>query len=329
MFQRILVPLDGSTRAEQALPVAARLARAAGGSLLLVRVVHPPVEYSGGLAPVPLVNAQAIEAEMASATEYLHSVAASSALHGIDTRVEVLFGFPVQHLLVFAEAPGIDLVVLCSHGRTGLTRWVLGSVAHALVHQCPVPLLVLRQDSPSSAYANATGPFRTLVPLDGSKLAEAALCPAAQLTAALAGPGQGILHISQVVKIYPTTADEGFVSELNDEARERASHYLSKVEERMGPETQTLRLSLTHSVELASDVAGALVTLAEHGEHGEYAEHGKGGAEGAEATSPCDLIAISTHGRAGLERWVMGSVTERVLHTTTLPLLIVRPNSAE
>src|SRR5947209_6907741 len=118
MFQRILVPLDGSSRAEQALPIAARIARATGGSLLLVQVVSPPIDSRGGLAPVALVNEQVCEAEMATATTYLQSLAASPRLSGIETRTEVVFGLPVQHLLACAEAPGIDLVVLCSHGRT-------------------------------------------------------------------------------------------------------------------------------------------------------------------------------------------------------------------
>lgn len=316
MFQRILVPLDGSSCAEQALPVAARIARATGGSMLLVQVVSSPIDYSGGLSPVPLVNEQVSEAEMATATTYLQSLAASPLLSGIETTAEVVFGLPVQHLLTFAEAPGIDLVVLCSHGRTGFTRWVLGSVAHALVHQCPLPVLVLRQsETPSllSPFASAS-PLRTLVPLDSSPLAEAALRPAAHLTAALAAAGQGALHLSQVVKIFPTTAEEGFVSELNEEALQRARTYLSQVEERLRTEVKDLRLSLTHSVELASDVASTLVNLAEHGKEKKNGE-----------TNTCDLIAISTHGRGGLERWVMGSVTEQLLNTTKLPMLIVRP----
>lgn len=274
MFQHILVPLDGSPRAEQALPVAARIARSTGGSLLLVQVVSPPFDYSGGWALVPLVNQQVIDEEMASATTYLQSLAASPALSGIETRTEILFGLPVQHLLAFAAAPGIDLVVICSHGRTGFTRWVLGSVAHALVHQCTLPILVLRQgETPSSlAPINSAGPFRTLVPLDGSPLAEDALQPAAHLTAALAATGQGALHLSQVVKIFPTTTEEGFVSELNEEALQRARTYLSQAEEHLSPEAKDLRLSLTHSVELAPDVASVLLTLAEHGKVGKAGE---------------------------------------------------------
>lgn len=320
MFQRILVPLDGSFRAEQALPIAARIARSTGGSLLLVQVVSPLIDYSGGLSPVSLVNDQVYEAELVAATNYLKSLATSSELSGIKIKTEVLFGLPVQRLLALAKAPASDLIVMCSHGRTGLTRWVLGSVAHALVYQCTLPILVLRQDRVSSplSHFHAAGPLHTLVPLDGSPLAEAVLCPAAYLTAALAGAFQGALHLSQVVKIFPSTAQEGFVSEFNEEALQRAGIYLSQVEERMKPEMKDLQLSLTHSVELASDVVSALVKLA---------EHGKVDKEGApeEKVAPCDLIAISTHGRGGLERWVIGSVVERLLHATKLPLLIVRP----
>lgn len=319
MFQNILVPLDGSSRAEQALPVAAQIARGAGGSLLLVQVIGPPIDYSGGLSSIPLANEQTIEAEMTTATAYLQSLAASPELSGLKIRTEVLFGLPIQHLLAFSEAPGIDLVVLCSHGRTGFARWVLGSVAHALVHQSTRPILVLRQNEASSSLVRPwrESPLRTLIPLDGSPLAEMALRPAAYLTSALAAPSSGTLHLSQVVKIFPTTADEGFISELNEEARQRAEVYLAQVQERLIPEGRDLHLSLTHSVELASDVTSALLNLAEHGKEREEKTHDR--------TGPYDLIAISTHGRGGLERWVMGSVTQRLVDTTQLPMLIVRP----
>jgi nucleotide-binding universal stress UspA family protein len=310
MFHHILVPLDGSRRAEQALPVAAQIARATGGSLLLVRVVSPFIDFSGGMEPVPLVNEQTYEEEMASAALYLRSLAASQECTGVDIGIEVCYGLPVPQLLACVQASEIDLVVLCSHGRTGFTRWVLGSVAHALVHQCTHPILVLRQDEafPTLAHAAHTGMMRALVPLDGSPLAEAALLPAAHLTSALAAPGQGTLHLSQVVRIFPTSADEGFISELNVQACQRAETYLSQVQERLCPQARDLHLLLTHAVVSASDVANELVNLAEH----------------SSETGPCELIAIATHGRAGLERWVMGSVTQRVLNATKLPILIVR-----
>ncbi len=316
MFQRILVPLDGSLRAERALPVAARIARATGGSLLLVRVINPPIDYSGGLCLVPLMTEQAVELEMAGATGYLNAVAASPELSGIETRPEVSFGLPAQRLIAAAEAYGSDLVVLCSHGRTGFTRWALGSVAHTLVHQSTVPVLVLQESEVAAllAHLGSARSLRTLVPLDGSPLAEAALNPAATLTAALAAPAQGALHLVQVVKPVSSPAVKDFVSEFNEETRRLASTHLASVVEGMQAVTGRA-LALTTSVELGSDVASALLSRAERGGNGQKTR-GAGG---------CDLIAMSTHGRSGLERWVMGSVTQRLLNTTKLPMLIVRP----
>lgn len=317
MFKRILVPLDGSTRAERALPVAARIARATGGSLLLVQVVNPPIDYSGGMGLGPMMTEQAIEMEMAEATDYLKAVAASPQLSGIETRTEVSFGLPAQYLIAAAETHESDLVVLCSHGRTGFTRWALGSVAHRIIHHSTVPVLVLRagEPLPPVSRADATRLLSTLVALDGSPLAEAAVAPAAHLVAALAAPARGALHLMQVVKMFPTTAEEGFVSQLNEEALKRAEASLATVKEHIQETFRDLNLSITWSVALDADVADAILGTAEHGEQ----------VEGATGFSGCDLIAMSTHGRGGLERWVMGSVTERVLTTTRLPMLIVRP----
>jgi nucleotide-binding universal stress UspA family protein len=314
MFQHILVPLDGSPRAEQALPVAARIARATGGSVLLVQVISPPIDYTGGLAPVPLMNDQVIESEMTTATSYLKDLAASPLLIGINTSIDVSFGLPAQYLVAASQAHQIDLVVLCSHGRTGFTRWALGSVAHRLVHQSSVPVLVLQQRGATALLSRleTARPLSTLVPLDGSPLAETALVPAAHLIAALAAPAQGALHLVQVVKLFPETAQEGFVSELNEEALQRAKTYLQAVSEHLQETVKDLKLALTFSVELGTDVASILIDLAERG--------GKDG---------CDLVAISTHGRSGIERWVMGSVTERVLSTTRLPMLIVRSRTQD
>ena len=258
----------------------------------------------------PLMTGQVIESEMAEATHYLKMVAASPQLAGIPTTTEVAFGLPAQYILAAAASGEVDLIVLCSHGRVGFIRWALGSVAHMLAHESAVPILVLRERRPASLLspAGATRPLRALVPLDGSQLAEAALAPAASLVAALAAPAQGALHLTQVVKVFQTSAEEGFVSELNEEALERAKAYLAHVTERLQASVQEHKLSITSSVKLEKDVASALLDVAE--------QEGPGG---------CDLIAISTHGWHGLQRWVMGSVTDRILNTSGLPILIVRP----
>jgi nucleotide-binding universal stress UspA family protein len=111
MFQRILVPLDGSPRAEQALPVAAWLARASGGSAVLLQVVTPPIDYGGGLAQAPLLTEQVIESELAKASSYLDQVAKSRELAEIKTTTDVVFGLPAPNILDAAMSNSADLIV--------------------------------------------------------------------------------------------------------------------------------------------------------------------------------------------------------------------------
>ena len=305
MFKQILVPLDGSTRAEQALPVATRLARASSGSIVLMQGAKFPMDSGGGYTQAPLLTEQMIETELDNVDNYLKTVATSEALAGISIKTEAMFGQPLQDILSVVESRRVDLVVICSHGRTGLMRWALGSIAQALTHQSPVPLLILREGGQVLAISHEeiTRPVCALVALDGSPFAETALIPAANLVAALAAPNEGILQLTHVV------------THKGDESRQSAKKYIAGVTEQLQQKLKNLNLSITWSLLGDRDVAGAIVDVAEHGE----------GTTKAEQANGCDLIAMSTHGRGGLERLMLGSVTERVLHSTKLPMLIVRP----
>ena len=336
MFKHILVPLDGSTRAEAALPIAARVAHATGGSVGLLQVMSIPTnyeyggglgqsyEYSGGLgqnygygnglyAP-SLIAEEVRETEYADATAYLTGLANSDMFAGISTSTSVVFGSPGPQILALAEQQAVDLIVLCSHGRTGLTRWVLGSVAQRVIHHSRVPILVLRDgEAPLPAlHADTARPLCAVVAMDGSSLAETALLPAAHLVSALAQPIQGILHLLHVVEPFIFGANEDVLSQRNAEEREHVQSYLQRVRERLLVQTHDLNLQITWAVTTAQDVADTIVTTAEKG------TESRGGNE-------CDLLVMATHGRGGIERWVMGSVTERVLEATTVPMLVVRP----
>jgi nucleotide-binding universal stress UspA family protein len=264
---------------------------------------------------------QVIEADLAGADSYMAGVVASAELTGITVKTEVTFGVPASHILATAESQRIDLIVMCSHGRTGFKRWALGSVAHEVVHHSPVPVLMLREGQATSLLSQtATAhPLLVLVALDGSPLAEAALIPAANLVAALATSGQGVLHLTHVVKLPVGVSQEDVADEMYGEALEHIKAYLVATGRRLQEMLKDLKLSITWSVALDTDIADALIRTAE-------AEEERKEAEGFTGYS---LIAMSTHGRGGIERWVMGSVTENVLNTTKLPLLIVRPLKVE
>src|SRR5947209_3409641 len=126
MFQRILVPLDGSVRAEEALVLAARLARASGGSLCLLRVVNTAakLEMYGPGAAIFLQDLQSDECMRATA--YLATMAYSPSLQGIKVRIATFIGDPATTVLDASLENDTDLIVLCSHGYTGIKRWALG-----------------------------------------------------------------------------------------------------------------------------------------------------------------------------------------------------------
>jgi nucleotide-binding universal stress UspA family protein len=321
MFKRILVPLDGSEPAERAIPVAARLARATGGSITFLRVVTAAIDAAWSMLEAPTLMQHTLDTEQTRAMDYLTQLATMQELAGVEIHTRVLSGVPAQHILAVAHTEQIDLIVLCSHGYSGMTRWTLGSVAEKVARSAPIPVLVLCEGGPvpASPHPDATRPLRALVALDGSVLAKAALEPAASLIAALAAPAQGALHLVRVVKPVNPESEEKDPEE-REHFLHKAKTYLSTTAEHLceglvAPAVADLTLPVSWSVAVDTDVAEAIIRVAENGED----------AEGAGVFGGCDVIAMATHGRSGIQRWAMGSITERVLHATKLPLLIVRP----
>ena len=336
MLNKILVPLDGSKRAEQALPVAARLARASGTAIVLLQAVPVPTEYHSSiqetamtmpyalsLAVPPTVEQDARYTALAQAQSYLDITARSGELADIAVETQALFGTAAVEIITAAHSLHADLIVMCSHGYTGFTRWRLGSVAQKVSRHSPVPVLVLYEDGgvPTNLHPGGIRPVRVLVALDGSALAEATLLPAAQVSAALSVPEPGALHLVRVVKM-PTLYEYGQLDSLSvarDQARAEAHAYLHTVEQRLREgDLANLHLLVTSSVIVNTDVASVLIGMAENGEY----------MQDADGFTGCDVIALGTHGRGGITRWMMGSVTERMLGATRLPLLIVRPHKA-
>lgn len=323
MFKHILVPLDGSPCAEQALPVAARIARATHGSIVLARALSPSIEASwyamGPTAPMYDV----LDAEVDETEKYLAGVAQSPGLSGIETTREVLASTPASSILAATQALQVDLIVMCSRGATGIKRWLTGSVTQEVARHSPIPVLALRDggESPTHSYPDTSRPlhaFATVVALDGSSLAEEALLPAATLTAAIAAPARGCLHLTQVVKLPATGHKREVPADVRAQALYGVKYYLREVTDRLfeGPVAH-LNLTITWSAAMGEDVAQTLVRVAEHGED----------ARGVRVFGGYDMLAMVTQGRSGPQRWVLGSVTEHVLTATRLPLFIIHAPS--
>lgn len=314
MYKRILVPLDGSNRAERAIHVAARIARAFDGSIILLRVATAPVD-TGKFSSAAGYVEDTIDSDMRGATTYLERIAGSDELTGINTEVKTSSGEVAPAILSAAETFHASLVVMCSHGYTGFKRWALGSVADKITRHSSAPVLVLRDRGPEPAIADHQS-VRALVAVDGSPLSEAVLEPAAFLASALAESTsqQGALHLLRVVDL-PTSggkfkSDAHIDSGTKEQVKHEDEEYLATLTHRLNAgDLARLHLAITSSVEADPDIAEAIVKKSEQ--------------------EKFDFIAIATHGRGGVQRWALGSVAGRVLHATTLPLLIMRPQAVQ
>jgi nucleotide-binding universal stress UspA family protein len=345
-YATILVPLDGSSQAECAVPVAARIAQSAGGSIALVQAVRAPVEFESGAAPAAAWALPARPEERETAQRYLANVRQTHIPAETPVQIHVVAGPPAAMILDASIGLGADLMVMTSHGRTGLGRWLLGSVAAEVAREARIPVLVVRdstltealtdhEHAPQATTAAADQrPLSALVPLDGSPLAEAALRPVVQLLGAFAGAAPIALHLLAVAEPLPLTgtaplgrgiAGEGHVAltAVDTTMLGEAEEYLRATAEQVEHEARGLApgcaLSVTWAAIHGTDVAHTILKVAEARLDEEES------ALRPIHWPPSDLIAMATHGRGGLRRWMMGSVTDRVLHATRLPLLIARP----
>ncbi|HZO73071.1 MAG TPA: universal stress protein [Ktedonobacteraceae bacterium] len=319
MFQRILVPLDGSERARCAVPVASRIARATGGTVVLLWVVGLPLESALTLLPsLPSASSQTmIEVEKARAYRYLREIVVSDDLAGVQAELEIHAGPVASTIMDIANLQHIDLIVLCRHGHTSGTRWALGGVAEKVVYETAVPILLLHSDKKPFLFQNKSS-LRAIVPLDGSMQAETAIEPAAHLIAALSAPAQGVLSLTQVIKLpsllpMDIVRDSQRLHYAQQQAMREVNACFTVLIERLGRSiVPALKLVLTSSLLFGGDIAEALLDAMEPYERGE-----------GRLAPAYDLLVMTTHGRGGLQHRIMGSIAGRVLHATNLPMMLV------
>jgi nucleotide-binding universal stress UspA family protein len=303
MYRTLLVPLDGSPLSEQALPAACHLAHRYKATLHLVHVhVSNDFIYIEGM---PVIDAQLHSRGREHEHAYLEQIHARVA----ETGLQAIVANPTcdisvaQTLVAYAAAEEIDLIVMTTHGRGGLARFWLGSVADALVRWGAAPTLLMRP--PEVAPADATAPSfqRILIPLDGSDLSEQILTHALALGRPF-GAAYVLLCIVDVAGDEAITggALPNFETEQIQRRRNEAQQYLDGVAHRLqaaGVETET-------HVVIARQPALAIL----EGVH----------------THNVNLIAMATHGRSGIARLLVGSVTDKVMRGATMPMLLYHPD---
>lgn len=289
MVDRILVPLDGSPRAEQILTQVARLLKREDAEVILTSVND--FSYS--------LTARLLEAERASSAAYLKKAVDILQGQGVRARALRLEGHVPESIVQAAKEVGATLIALSAHGRSGLARWALGSVAEKVVRAAPVPVLLMRSASNGPSGIPMPGgevPFRRiLVPVDGSEASQDVVPAAAAFAGRFEAEVQ-VLSVEMPLVVpmgaeFATSPPPAKMLDARDAAEKAAARFAEK-----GIRARALAA--------VGDAAGVILDTAS--------------AEGA------DLIAMATHGWTGLMRWMLGSVTERVLRHSTLPMLIVR-----
>jgi nucleotide-binding universal stress UspA family protein len=308
MYRSILVPLDGSTFSEYALPLAREVARRTGASLQLLHVIPPfPIIDAGG--PL-LADADLMAHFQAQARAYLEGLLRRlGGPAAVSAAPAVREGEVVTQVKDYAARAGADLVVMATHGRGPLARFWLGSVADELVRQLPLPLLLVRPRETAPDLTHAPDLRRVLLPLDGSPLAERILDPAV----ALGGTG-ATYTLLRVVKpaLLPAYAPEGRplgqeVEGLLDRIQEIQKRLLADAEEYLAGVAGRLRArGLQVQTQVAVEEQPAVAILRE-------ASEGRAG-----------LIALETHGRHGLARLFLGSVADKVVRGASVPVLVHR-----
>jgi nucleotide-binding universal stress UspA family protein len=304
MFRTVLVPLDGSPFAEQALPLALSLASRSEADLHLARVHQFPLRPLQGdeLTLDPVLDDRLREA----AREYLA---------GAEERVQPLLPRRVRSALLegavadclrrHAGEIGADLIVMTTHGRGPLSRLWLGSVADTLLREVALPVLLVRPQHPAAEPA-APVVSRVVVPLDGSDLAEAILEPAAALGSAFDAEFTLLRAVEPVIVADYHAGGNALVGlepGLLRKVRDAAELYLEGVAIRL--RARGLRVRTRVTVERPA----AAVILDEAG------------------ARPGQVIALHSHGRAGLSRLLLGSVADKVIRGAACPVLVQCPPS--
>ena len=294
MFTRILVPLDGSAIAEKALPHARALARALEIPITLITVMETAADFSDKKARH---LDKLVEGGVRDSEEYLKKI--SKTFFGAAVQYRVEKGRAEDAIIMNAAADTGTLITMATHGRSGLGRWLLGSVAEKVVRGTNNAVLVVRATEETSSEGEAA-PDSIIVPLDGSTLAESVLLPVVELAKAFHAKVTLLRSYSLKQIIFGSEEFHPDLDELKGELKWEAMSYLDeKVAELESRGLVDVSRSVTEG-----DAAETII------------EMGKG--------APNTLIVMSPHSGSIIKRWVLGSVTEKVLRHANNSVLTIR-----
>ena len=301
MFERILIPLDGSPRAELILGQVGRVLWRKDSEIILLRIIDLPNLENDLLTGRRMNYPAMVDREREEAERYIHDLALRFREQGAKVQGRIAEGPAAETILEQSTVEGATLIAIATHGRTGLSRFIFGSVAEKVLRGSRIPVLLVRSfrrdlhGDLEPATATELRFRKILVPTDGSPASLAAV-DSAKTFAQLFDSEILVFHADWPL-ILPGT-ELGAMPILPPTASKQDPVTLQVSERFSQAGLRTTRLTAL------GDPAGEILDQSRE--------------------AGIDLIAMSTHGRSGLSRWVLGSVAERVLRHAEVPLLVVR-----
>jgi nucleotide-binding universal stress UspA family protein len=296
MFEKILVPLDGSELAEIVLPYAEELAGKLGSEIVLVYVsesAHDPDEskHMNYLQKIVQITRD-------GAGTYADNRGSAPA---VQVKSVILTGYPAEEIVNYADREGIGLIVMATHGQSGIKLWALGSVAEKVVRATERPVVLIRARGARPDVKEKGILNKVLVALDGSAEGEA-IVPYIEELALKLKAEVVLFHV--LAKGYQNSYNYVPLTDKQIESdKALATDYLNKVEARLKEKGIAVEKRLSIGI-IFGNAAELIIQF--------------------DKEVQADLLAMTTHGRSGVERWSFGSVAEKVLQAGTTPLLLVR-----
>ena len=307
MYKKMLVPLDGSELAEAVFTYAKELAGRLDLDLTLFHVCVPGERELASMHRAYVERAAEIVGRQSE--EVRRQTGIESGGRVLEARAELAVGHPAEEILRYADENDIDLILIASHGRSGVRRWAIGSVADKVLRSSKVPVWLARAGIPEETLYGKWPSRTLLVPLDGSELAESVL-PHVEALAKQRGTELVKVVLIRVCETPFITVDYPeasmpltwgeHVEHIKSSFKAGCEQYLQGVAKRLSDAGLKVQSEV-----LMGEVADEIVAYA--------------------TKNPFNLIAMSTHGRSGVSRWAYGSVTDKVLHRVASPLFVVRP----
>ena len=286
MYQKILVTLDGSELAERAIHYATTIARRVNGEIIVFSVFEREI-YEENLMRV-----------------YLEKKAEELQALGLKATVAIGYGDAADGIVNFSEKNDIDLIVMCTHGRSGITRWITGSISSKVIQESYTPLLLIKTGAMQTEFL-AEELCEILVPLDGSKYSEAAL-PYATNIANKLNCEIVLLRVNNATELSSYLDPEFipgwelYLAQAMPDIQDGLQNYLLEAKKRLEAEGFSVRSEFAFG-RAADEII-------------KYAE-----------SHDINLIVMTTHGRSGFSHWAYGGVAYKLIHGTSKPTLLIRP----